>query len=32
MEQAKMTNPIRIFNKPYEINSLTDEVNNLFDN
>lgn len=30
MEKAKLTNPLRIFNKPYEINSLTDEIDNLF--
>jgi len=30
MEQALLTNPLRIFSKPYEINSLTDEINNLF--
>jgi hypothetical protein len=30
MEQALLTNQLRIFSKPYEINSLTDEINNLF--
>ena len=32
MEQALLTNPLKIFSKPYEINSLTDEINNLFKN
>lgn len=30
MEQAMLTNPLRIFSKPYEVNSLTDEIKNLF--
>ncbi len=30
MEKAKQANPLRIFNKPYEIDSLTDEVKSLF--
>ena len=32
MHQAMLTNPLRIFSKPYEISSLTDEINNLFKN
>jgi len=32
IEKAKLTNPLRIFNKPYEIDSLTEEINNYFYN